>query len=82
MNKIKNARPSDVLYFVILIGVGTLSIVLPTERALVQGIAIGATGVLLIVGFLEYRARRRREGVEPVTEERRESDRRDTPRGY
>lgn len=75
----KRFRPSDILYLAILVGVGTLSIVLPQDRALVQGIAIGATAVLLVVGFLEHRARRRREADQDASRDRPEGSGADTP---
>lgn len=59
-DRVKRLRPSDILYFAVLVGVGTLSVALPEDRALVQGIAIGATAALLLLGLLEQRARRRR----------------------
>ncbi|MBF4622730.1 hypothetical protein [Clavibacter sp. VKM Ac-2872] len=69
----------DIVYLVILAGVGTLSVVLPGERALVQRMAIGATAVLLIVAFLEHRARKRREEPRATSHDRGEDDRADTP---
>ena len=69
----------DIVYLVILAGVGTLSVVLPGERALVQGMAIGATAVLLIVAFLEHRARKRREEARATSPDRGEDDQADTP---
>ncbi|AJW77909.1 hypothetical protein DZF92_02545 [Clavibacter michiganensis subsp. insidiosus] len=75
----KRLRPSDILYLAILIVVGTLSIALPQDRALVQGIAIGATAVLLVVGFLEYRNRRRHQAAQDPSLERSVSDGGDSP---
>jgi len=69
----------DIVYLVILAGVGTLSVVLPGERALVQGMAIGATAVLLIVAFLEHLARKRREEPRATSPDRGEDDRANTP---
>jgi hypothetical protein len=54
------AQISDVLYFVALVGVSILSALLPDDRELVQGMAFGASGSLVVVMSLEHLARRAR----------------------
>jgi hypothetical protein len=58
--RLTNARISEVIFYATLAGASILSLLLPDERDLVQGIAFGATGALLLVQFLEYLQRKER----------------------
>jgi hypothetical protein len=60
--RIAEAQISDVLYYVALVGLSILTALLPDDRELVQGMAFGASGALLVVMALERLERRARAG--------------------
>jgi hypothetical protein len=64
--RLTKARIPDVIFYATLAGASVLSFRLPDERDLVQGIAFGATGALLLVQFLEYLQRKERAASDPA----------------